>query len=202
MPYLSETPSDLIREKIKESGIKQAHLAKKLGISPQHLYKILNKNQEKSQYLPKMAEILGLDESLFEKSNIKSIQLLTENDLISLADGSVLFEDLNRVVFKSWPSFIKKDYYFFGYELIENIGSRFFKQDLLIFSSSIPMDMTGRIGIAFIKKTASIFTGILIYNKKTIIIYNERQYIELSAGDLLFGVGMHIERNIEKGALV
>lgn len=202
MQYLSETPSDRIKEKIKETGIKQAHLAKKLGISPQHLNKILTKNQEKSQYMPKMAEILGMDESFLETgSNIKPIPILTENDLRSLADTSVLFDDLTHAVSKSWPSSIRENYYFFGYELTANISSRYFKHDLLIFSSSIAFDMTGRIGIAYIKETASIFIGTLKYNKKTITIYNEHDCFEFKLGDLLFGVGVHLERNIEKGAL-
>lgn len=192
-------PSDLIKEKIKETGIKQVHLAKKLGISPQHLNKILAKSQDKSQYLPKIAEILGLDAISVESNNIKLLPILTENSLKSLSDGSTLFEELEQNTVKSWPSNIQEDYYFFGYKLVENINSQLFKNDLLIFSSSLPCDMTGRIGIAYIKDRALIITGTLKYNGKTIIIYNERDCFEFKIGDQLIGIAVYLERNIEEG---
>lgn len=192
-------PSDIIKEKIKETGIKQVHLAKKLGISPQHLNKILAKNQDKSQYLPKIAEILGLVAISIGSNAIKSIPILVENTLKSLAKGSLLFEKLEETTVPSWPSNIKEDYYFFGYKLAENINSQLFKNDLLIFSSSLPCDMTGRIGLAFIEDKGLIFIGSLKYHRKTIIIYNERDCFEFKLGDQLIGVAVHLERNIEKG---
>lgn len=191
-------PSDLIKEKIKETGIKQVHLAKKLGISPQHLNKILAKGQDKSQYLPKIAEILGLEKTLIGSTDIRLIPILTENTLKSFADGSILFEELEKSS-KSWPSNIQEDYYFFGYELTQNINSQLLKNDLLIFSSSIPFDMTGLIGIAYIKDRALIFTGTLKVNQKTILIYNEHDCFEFKTGDLLIGIAIFLERNIEKG---
>lgn len=195
----TDTPSDFIKEKIKETGIKQVHLAKKLGISPQHLNKILAKNQDKSQYLPKIAEILGLEPTSVGLNNIKSIPILTASTLRSFSDGTIAFEQLEQSTFKSWPSNIQEDYYFFCYELVENIHSQLVKNDLLIFSSSLPCDMTGRIGIAFIKDKALIFIGTLKYNGKTIIIYNEQDCFEFQTGDQLIGIAVHLERNIEKG---
>lgn len=197
MHYIGETPSERIKEKIKETGIKQIHLAKKIGLSPQHLNKIL-KSQTGSQYLPKIAEILGMDESWLETGGIKSIQILADNDLISLSDGTVSFEDIHRVIFKFWPSVIQKDYYIFGYELKENISSKFFKNDLLIFSSSIQLDMTGKIAIAYIKRKSQIVIGRIKQYQKTITIYNENDCFEFEKGDLLFGLAMYLERNIEE----
>jgi transcriptional regulator with XRE-family HTH domain len=195
MQYLSGTPSVRIKEKIKETGIKQIHLAKKIGISPQHLHKIL-KNQEGSQYLPKIAEILGMDESWLETGNIRSIQILTEDDIKSLSDGSVLFDELSRVILKFWPSVIQKDYYIFGYELTENISTQFLKNDLLIFSSCLPLDMTGKIGLAYIQKKSIVFTGKIKYNHKALIIYNEHDCFKITSGDLLFGIAIYLERNM------
>jgi transcriptional regulator with XRE-family HTH domain len=192
-------PSELIKEKIKETGIKQVHLAKKLGISPQHLNKILAKGQDKSQYLPKIAEILGLDNTLISSDNIKSISILSEHTLKSLSDGSILFEELKQSISEAWPSNRQEDYYFFGYELIENINSQLLRNDLLIFSSLLPCDMTGRIGIAFIKDKSLIFTGMLKHNQKTIMIYNEHDCIEFKPEDQLLGIAVLLERNIEKG---
>lgn len=192
-------PSELIKEKIKETGIKQVHLAKKLGISPQHLNKILAKGQDKSQYLPKIAEILGLDNTLISSDNIKSISILSEHTLKSLSDGSILFEELKQSISEAWPSNRQEDYYFFGYELIENINSQLLRNDLLIFSSLLPCDMTGHIGIAFIKDKSLIFTGMLKHNQKTIMIYNEHDCIEFKPEDQLLGIAVLLERNIEKG---
>lgn len=191
--------SDIIKDKIKETGIKQAHLAKKVGISPQHLNKILAKNQDKSQYLPKIAEILDLETISGGSHTIKSIPILVENTLKSLAKGSLSFEDLDKATNPAWPTNIKEDYYFFSYKLIENINSQLLKNDLLIFSSLLPCDMTGHIGIAFIKDKEIIFTGTLRYYRKTIIIYNEHDYFEFKIGDQLLGVATHLERNIEQG---
>lgn len=192
-------PSDIIKDKIKEAGVKQVHLAKKLGISPQHLNKILAKNQDRSQYLPKIAEILGLDVISAGLNNITSIPILSEKALKSLAKGSILFEELEQKTVQSWPSTVQEDYYFFGYRLVENINSQLFKNDLLIFSSSLPCDMTGRIGLAFIKDKGLIFIGTLKYNKKTIMIYSERDCLEFKIGDQLIGIAVHLERNIEEG---
>lgn len=194
---LHDTLSERVKEKIKESGIKQAHLANKLGVSPQHLNKILTKGQRKNQYMPQIAKILGMDDP--EKPPVKTIPILTENDFKSLLVNVALFEEINSAVAKSWPSFIREDYYFFGYELTENSSSKLIKDDLLIFSSCIPLNITGRIGIALIKETSSIFIGPLKNNKKTITIYNEHDCIEFKSGDLLLGIGIHLERNIEKG---
>lgn len=193
-------PSDLIKEKIKETGIKQVHLAKKLGISPQHLNKILAKGQDKSQYLPKIAKILGLaDNTWISSANIKSIPILNEHVLKSLSDGSILFEELEQRISEFWTFNKQEDYYFFGYALTENINSQLLRNDLLIFSSLLPCDMTGRIGIAFIKDKSLIFTGMLKHNQKTIMIYNEHDCIEFKPEDQLIGVAVLLERNIEKG---
>lgn len=194
-----ENTSDAIKEKIKETGIKQVHLAKKLGISPQHLNKIFARNQDKSQYLPKIAEILGISRTFGGLSNVKSIPLLNDNMLKSLSDGTVVFENLERAALKSGPPNIQEDYYFFYYELAENINSKLFKNDLLIFSTSLPCDMTGRVGITYIQHRALIFTGMLKYNQKKIMIYNEHDCFEFKMGDQLIGVAVHLERNIEKG---
>lgn len=192
-------PSDIIKEKIKEAGVKQVHLAKKLGISPQHLNKILAKNQDRSQYLPKIAEILGIESISIGSINIQSIPILVENTLKSLAKGSKSFEELEQTTVHSWPSNIQEDYYFFGYKLAENINSQLLKNDLLIFSSLLPCDMTGRIGIAFIKDKGLIFIGTLKNHRKAIVIYNERDCFEFKKDDQLIGVAVHLERNIEKG---
>lgn len=199
MPDSIRNPSDIIKDKIKEAGVKQVHLAKKLGISPQHLNKILAKNQDRSQYLPKIAEILGLDAISAGLNNITSIPILSEKTLKSLAKGSILFEELEQMTVQSWPSTVQEDYYFFGYRLVENINSQLFKNDLLIFSSSLPCDMTGRIGLAFIEDKGLIFIGTLKYNRKTIMIYNERDCFEFKIGDQLIGIAVHLERNIEEG---
>jgi transcriptional regulator with XRE-family HTH domain len=191
--------SDIIKDKIKEAGIKQVHLAKKLGISPQHLNKILAKNQDRSQYLPKIAEILGLDAISAGLNNITAIPILSEKILKSLAKGSISFEELEQTTIQSWPSTIQEDYYFFGYRLVENINSQLFRNDLLIFSSSLPCDMSGRIGLAFIEDKGLIFIGTLKYNRKTITIYNERDCFEFKAADQLIGIAVHLERNIEEG---
>lgn len=199
MPAPIGNPSDIIKHKIKEAGVKQVHLAKKLGISPQHLNKILAKNQDRSQYLPKIAEILGLDSISAGLDNITSIPILSEKALKSFARGSILFDELQQTTEQSWPSTIKGDYYFFGYRLVENINSQLFKNDLLIFSSSLPCDMTGRIGLAFIEDKGLIFIGTLKYNRKTIMIYNERDCLEFKIADQLIGIAVHLERNIEEG---
>lgn len=199
MPDPIGNPSDIIKDKIKEAGVKQVHLAKKLGISPQHLNKILAKNQDRSQYLPKIAEILGLDAISAGLNNITSIPILSEKTLKSLAKGSILFEELEQTTVQSWPSTVQEDYYFFGYRLVENINSQLFKNDLLIFSSSLPCDMTGRIGLAFIENKELIFIGTLKYNRKTIMIYNERDCFEFKIGDQLIGIAVLLERNIEEG---
>ena len=199
MPAPIGNPSDIIKDKIKEAGVKQVHLAKKLGISPQHLNKILAKNQDRSQYLPKIAEILGLDAISAGLNNITSIPILSEKALKSLVKGSILFEELEQTTDQSWPSTVQEDYYFFGYRLVENINSQLFKNDLLIFSSSLPCDMTGRIGLAFIEDKGLIFIGTLKYNRKTIMIYNERDCLEFKIGDQLIGIAVHLERNIEEG---
>lgn len=191
-------PSDIIKEKIKEAGIKQVHLAKKLGISPQHLNKILAKNQDRSQYLPKIAEILGLDAISAGLNNITSIPIVSEKTLKSLAKGSILFEALEQTTAQLWPSTVQEDY-FFCYRLVENINSQLFKNDLLIFSSSLPCEMTGRIGLAFIEDKGLIFIGTLKYNRKTIMIYNERDCFEFKIGDQLIGIAVYLERSIEEG---
>ncbi|MBA2710141.1 MAG: helix-turn-helix transcriptional regulator [Tatlockia sp.] len=193
-----ESPSDQIKQKIKETGIKQVHLAKKLGISPQHLNEILSKNQDNSQYIPKLAKILGFEQPIVELDNIKNIPILSEPYLKFLSEGSISFEDLNHIVFKSWPSIIKEDYYFFGYELRENLNSEIIKNDLLIFSTYIPCDITRKIGIAFINDMMLIFTGKLKYNQKIIVIYNEHKSFEFKIGDQLLGTAVYLERNIEK----
>lgn len=192
-------PSDIIKEKIKEAGVKQVHLAKKLGISPQHLNKILAKNQDRSQYLPKIAEILGLDSISAGLNNITSIPILSEKSLKSFATGSISFEELEQATLQLWPSIVQEDYCFFGYRLVENINSQLFKNDLLIFSSSLPCDMTGRIGLAFIEDKGLMFIGTLKYNRKTIMIYNEKDCFEFKLGDQLIGIAVHLERNIEEG---
>ncbi|KTD32187.1 hypothetical protein Lnau_3098 [Legionella nautarum] len=201
MPSPTETPSDQIKKKIKETGIKQVHLAKKLGISPQHLNKILAKKQEKSQYLPKIAEILGMEESLVEFDKIINIPILTEKFIKSLSDGLSSFEDLKHLTFKTWPSIISDEYYFFGYELTECINSQIIKDDLLIFSTLLPIDMAGKIGIAFIKNKKLIFIGKLKYNQKNLVIYNENDCFDFRKGDQLLGVAIYLERKIEKGLI-
>lgn len=142
MSNLNELSSDSIRERLKESGIKQVHLARKLGVSPQHLNKILSRNQERGQYMSKMAALLGMDE--FSVPSItRLIPLFIESDLKSLASNATSFDNLAEVAIRSCPSFIPDDHACFGYALTENISSHCLKQDILIFSTRLPLHMTG-----------------------------------------------------------
>ena len=189
--------SDQIRQKIKETGIKQAHLAKKLGITPPHLSRILERNQKK--YLPKVAEMLGIDLSPSEKKLIQSVSVLSETNLISFGDNPASFQTLQTSCLHSWPAIPYQDYYIFGYSLKNNVNSKLFKNDMVVFSSCIPLELNGRIGIAFIKEKSLLFVGSLKYNQGEMMIYNDYDCFSFSTNDLLLGVGIYIERNIEGG---
>ena len=193
---MHETLSDKIKEKIKETGIKQAHLAKKLGLTPQHLSKILERNQEK--YMPKMAEILGIDTTPSEKTPTKSISIVSDNELVSLADNRIYFENLYKTALPSWPTVPHQDYYLFGYEIKEDVNFHLLTNDIVIFSSCIPLNLNEKTGIAFIKEESLIFIGKLKYNKGKIIIYNSNNCFAFALGDLLFGVAIYLERKIEE----
>lgn len=192
---MNQNLSDKIRQKIKETGIKQAHLAKKLGITPPHLSKILERNQEK--YLPKVAEILDIDIFSHEKEFIQSVSVLSEVNLVSFGNNPVTFETWQTTCLPSWPSIPYRDYYIFGYNLKNNVNSKLLKNDIVIFSSCIPLNLNGKVGLAFIKEKSLLFVGSLKYNQGKIMIYNDYDCFSFSINDLLLGVGIYIERNIE-----
>lgn len=205
MQHLSDNKSDRIKEKIKETGIKQVHLANKLGISPQHLNKILAKNQEGSRYLPRIEAILGMQENQAEQDEFIKIPILAAEDLISLADESIQFDELVSVMFQSWsgnlPQEHNENHNFFGFQLLEALNSRILKEDLLIFSSNIAQDLTGHIGIAFIKAQSCIVVGKLKNNGQShgpsITLYNESLCVDLTPEDRLLGVAILLERKLK-----
>lgn len=197
-----ESPIDRLKEKIKQSGLKQSHLAKKIGVSPQHLQSILARNNVGSKYLPKIAEALGLDKTWVEHGDITIIQVLDKADLIALADNSVSFERLKNVFFESYPLRTDDRYYFFGYRLQETVNSRILEKDLLICTSYLPLGaaLTGKVGVAYLHENSTVFNGILKYDPtdSSLSIYSETTLHRLKTGDLLFGVALKLERALNQ----
>ncbi len=196
-----ESPIDRLKEKIKQSGLRQGHLAKKIGVSPQHLQSILSRNNVGSKYLPKIAEALGLDKTWVEHGDITIIQVLDKTDLVSLADNSVSFERLKNVFFESYPLRTDDRYYFFGYRVQDTVNSRIREKDLLICTSYLPLgaNLTGKVGVAYLHENAVVFCGILTYDPadSSISIYSETALHRLKPGDLLFGVALKCEFSLK-----
>lgn len=189
--------SEKIKEKIQETGVKQAHLAKKLGISPQHLSKILERNSKKGQYIPKMAKILGISFDSSEEGKTESIAVFSSKELISLADNTEQFETLDKIAIEHWPDIPYHSYYRFGYQIQDYINTELRINDIVIFSTCIPLNLKNKIAIAFIKEKSLIFIGRVKYNQKEIIIYNDSDCFSFSSGDMLLGVAVSLERNLE-----
>ncbi len=191
--------SNKIKKIIKESGITQVHLAKKLGVTPQHLNKILERNQQKGEYIPKISKILGVDIPLSEESSTTSISILSEIELASLAIHTTFFENLEITDLPCWPDLKNQDYYQFAYKIKEKVNFNLLSGDTVIFSTCIPLKLEKKIGLAFIKDKSLFFVGTVKYNQGKIIIYNDNDFYLLSSGDLLLGVAIFLERNIAEG---
>lgn len=189
--------SEKIKEKIQETGIKQAHLAKKLGISPQHLSKILERNSKKGQYIPKMAKMLGINVDSSEEGKTESIAILSTKELISLIDNTAQFEDLDKMAIEHWPHLSFHAYYRFGYQIKEPVNAELRINDMVIFSTCIPLNLKNKIGIALLKEKSLIFIGRVKYNQGKVIIYNDNDCFLFSSDDVLLGVAVSLERNLE-----
>lgn len=194
---MTENISDRIKEKIQETGIKQAHLAKKLGISPQHLSKVLERNSKKGKYIPKMAKMLGINFDSSEEGKTDSIAVLSEKELISLMNNTVQFDIVDKMAIEYWPHLPYYSYYRFGYQIKESVNSELRTNDLIIFSTCIPLNLKNKIGIALLMEKSLIFIGRVKYNQGKITIYNDNDCFLFSSNDVLLGVAVSLERNIE-----
>ena len=97
-----------IKEHIDKSGISQSDLAKKLGISRQHLHDILKANR-KSKYLHDLAKILNIpkfdDPEFIEKTQIQNrrLPILSLDDLTHFIEGNYSINHLYKPFYKEWP---------------------------------------------------------------------------------------------------
>lgn len=103
-----------IKEHIDKSGVSQSNLAKKLGISRQHLHDILKENR-KSKYLHDLAQILNIpkfdDLEFIERTQIQNRQLpiLSLDDLIHFIEGDYSINHLYKPFYKDWPFYEPKE---------------------------------------------------------------------------------------------
>ena len=184
-------------------GVRQTHLAKKLGMSPQQLNNIFNR-EKASRYLPEIAKILGINESELEwgiQESVRLVQIVEDTDLTSLVDESIHVDELMAVVLKSCPSIVEHDYWYFAYQLSKSINIQIIKNDLLIFSTFLPLKekFNGQVGIAYLQSTKSIFVGTVKFNadQNSLTIINEDGAYFFNKGDEILGVAICFNRKLQ-----
>ena len=104
-----------IKELLKKSGITQASLAKKLGISRQQLYSILKDNR-KTKYTNKITGVLNEELSNSEvlssdsfnnraNTGIEKLPIIHCEDILKVVDGTVSLDSFYKPYYNQW-SFI------------------------------------------------------------------------------------------------
>lgn len=199
-----ESSYQKIKEFLNETGIKQAHLAKKIGISAQQLNNIL-RNEQQTKYLPKIIEFVDSDIHSLDKEKQQStfkIQILSDSDLTSLADNCVSFEEIENVNFENHPFRVVNTHHFFAYKLQYDLSFDLYTNDLLLFNTFLPLknEITGVIGIVYSQRNKKIIVGRLQFDSQEnfFIIYNKQTVVQLKDTDILIGVAEQINRKLLK----
>src|SRR5687768_6124574 len=104
-----------IKELIRKSGVTQASLAKKLGISRQQLYSILKDNR-KTKYSNQIASLLNSELSKNEKPfavedslnkinevNIEKLPIVYPEDILRILNGLQELNSLHKPFYNQWP---------------------------------------------------------------------------------------------------
>lgn len=168
------TINEKIKESLKNSGISQTELAKKLGISRQHLHDILKENR-KSKYLQDIAKLLYIpkfEDPLFEeKAGIHQTKLpiLTLDDLIHFAEGHYSTNQLYKPFYKEWPFYEPgTTQSHFCFRLPQEFASALHAYPLGAFRFYLPFDLkSGSIVMAYLSQHKKMVIGKLEINSDT-----------------------------------
>jgi transcriptional regulator with XRE-family HTH domain len=186
-----------IKELIKNSGISQASLAKKLGISRQQLYSILKDNR-KTKYSNQITNLLNNE--LTNKENISTSENKTDTsieklpivypeDILRITDGLQALNSLYKPFYNQW-SFITADLSNKNHFCMRITDDFNLKNEIALgaFRFYIPLQHeNGKYFLVFLHESNKIIMGFLKIDPKTkskSIVNNNRSY-QITAKDLI-----------------
>lgn len=175
--------SNKIRATLKASGLSQADLAKKLGISRQQLNNILTGNR-KSKYLNQIASLLQMPEiakaRAFKDSNITSetsnaadiqrLPIIFPEDILRIWEGHQSINQLNKPFYNFWP-FVKESGGVINHFCL-SISDYFTKEEgqtiMGAFHLYLPLNpKKGHIVLLYLKNINKLIIGKLEVNPET-----------------------------------
>lgn len=194
--------SEKIRTTLKESGLKQSDLAKKLGISRQQLNEILKENR-KSKYLDQIASLLKMpelakdkifsEETLgaqnFEASDIQRLPLVFPEDILRIWEGHQSMNHLSKPFYNILP-FVQENQ-----DVLDHFCLRMNEylnsaqgHTLGAFHLYLPLKLVpGRILLVYLKASKKLTLGTLEINTETDTksIVNNKGIYAIAIGDII-----------------
>ncbi len=163
--------SQKIKEAIERTGISQSYLARRMGISRQHLHDILKSNR-KSKYLSDIAKVLHIskfDSALFEgefSTDENLLPILTMEDVQEVL-GNI--SHLAKPFFKKWPFYEPSGTEsHFCLRLPQEFAYNLNSYALATFRFYLPLEIkSGSIVMAYIGTLKKVFLGRLEVNTET-----------------------------------
>ena len=185
------------KQMIKESGLSQSSIAKKVGISRQHLHDIVKSNR-KSKYSEKIFELLkqarearGLPKLELElKGSYKqeTLPMIFPDDLLRILQGSTSLSLLSKPFYAQYPFInLDEDDHHFCLRLTDIFTEQFYIP-VGVFRLSISLNLKpGQIVLMYLPDVEKVMAGRLDINPdtKAKFVVNAKSAYALRVQDLL-----------------
>lgn len=181
-----------VKEVLDATGIKQSHLAEKLGIHPQAMSRLLNSDISRSKHFPGIAKALGVTEEFLISGNKKPVLCPTDNELIRLVTHGFKPTEHDRKKAKDFLVKTQQEGFYFAYELKVDIDPIFKTGNIVIFSSNLAQKNAGAVYIALSAVSQSFIVGKYAADGGKAFITNENGVYLIQDKDTLVGQAIQV----------
>lgn len=185
--------SKRIKSTLKDLGLKQAHLATKLGMKPQVLSRLLISGASKSRYLTKIAQALDVTEEYLRDGNAKPVYLMDDLNLKKLILAKFKFTTQEDIDFVTKDLMIKSDKkgLYIGYELQIALDETMEVGTIVVFSTNMPKrKKQGEIYMVLSSVSQSFIIG--KYSEEKLCLVNLKGSYAIQSNDQLIGVAIQM----------
>ena len=186
--------AERIKEILKDCGMKQSHLAEKLGLQRQEVNRLLQKNFSRSKYFPKIAEALGVTEAYLKYGVVaKQALMLDEIELLQLVEQTLSIDAFESNKYKDLLIKNHEHTLFFGLELRYNISPQLSAGSFIIYSSFLPrVKRNEQLYLLYVAEKRTLMAGKYYQDRfgKDEFLKNAAGIYLLQKGDLFVGLGI------------
>lgn len=185
--------SQRIKTLLKEAGIKQAHLADKLGIHRQAVHRLLGSEISKSKYFSEIANVLGVSEEYLILGDKKGVLFVDDEYLKKLIANkfSLTAEDKDHMEYLAIHS--KKACCFFANKLKFAIDHCLKAGSLIIYAAEVSeQKQEGEIFILLSAINQSFIVGRYSAKQGLEYLVNENGKYIVQESDMFVGIAVQI----------